>query len=381
MSAVKFFQSKIVFIIFSIIFLFCGFLYVQYSWKNAYDDVVNRSVLLAESSAYNLSGVMISKLHALPEDENTEAYKSIKMRLEKLLSLDKNLNFAYIYTKKADNKIYFIADSEPATSEDYSPPGQEYTEAGPEYFEAYNTGNMVITEPYTNRWGTWESILVPMHNLETGELLAVFGVAYSEDFWWNEAFPYAIKSGIIVLSLYGILIALYIVFLFFLKTKESNKRFEDIVESSTDWIWEIDKDKKYTFVSGKVRKILGYAPEEILGKTLFDFMEKEDLKKNLEYFSKIFDERKEFHDWENWRLSKDGKKVFVKTNAVPRYDRGGEFIGYRGINEDNTLRKKAEDQITEKITQLEKLNSLMVGRELKMIELKEEIKKLSSKKK
>jgi len=54
--------------------------------------------------------------------------------------------------------------------------------------------------------------------------------------------------------------------------RTSEKRFQDIALSTGDFIWEIDRRGAYTFASGKVRQILGFEPEEIVGKSLFDLM-------------------------------------------------------------------------------------------------------------
>jgi len=50
---------------------------------------------------------------------------------------------------------------------------------------------------------------------------------------------------------------------------ESEERFRGISHSMADWIWEVDKYGRYTFASGKVKEILGYEPEELIGKNSF----------------------------------------------------------------------------------------------------------------
>jgi len=45
-----------------------------------------------------------------------------------------------------------------------------------------------------------------------------------------------------------------------------------LVEVTSDWIWAVDKDAVYTYSSPKIRDLLGYEPEEIIGKTPFDLM-------------------------------------------------------------------------------------------------------------
>ena len=68
------------------------------------------------------------------------------------------------------------------------------------------------------------------------------------------------------------------------KVKESRERFKNLVEASSDWVWEVDEHAVYTYASPKVRDILGYEPEEVLGKTPFDFMPPEEAERVFRYF-------------------------------------------------------------------------------------------------
>src|SRR5205085_10717664 len=55
------------------------------------------------------------------------------------------------------------------------------------------------------------------------------------------------------------------------------QQLRDIVVTSQDWIWEHDRDGKFTFCSDSVRQILGYAPEEMLGSNASQYVHPEDL--------------------------------------------------------------------------------------------------------
>jgi len=129
------------------------------------------------------------------------------------------------------------------------------------------------------------------------------------------------------------------------KLRLSEERFRDITFSMADWIWEVDKDGIYTFASGRVKEILGYEPEEIIGKTPFDSMSEDEAKRVGEIFKKIASEKKPIVDLENWNLTKQGKNICLLTNGVPLLDECGNLIGYRGVDRDITKRKLAEDDI------------------------------------
>ncbi len=127
--------------------------------------------------------------------------------------------------------------------------------------------------------------------------------------------------------------------------KNSEKRFHDVALSSADWIWEVEKGWKYTFASGRVKQLLGYTPEEIIGKTPFDLMLLEEADRVKNIFSKIAEEQKPIVDLENWNLTKDGRRVLLLTNGVPILDDSGELLGYRGVDKDITDRKWAEEKL------------------------------------
>ncbi|MCD6127264.1 MAG: PAS domain-containing protein, partial [Methanomicrobia archaeon] len=118
--------------------------------------------------------------------------------------------------------------------------------------------------------------------------------------------------------------------------RESEKRFRDVALSSADWIWEVDKNGRYTFASGKVKQILGYDPEEIIGKTPLELMPKEEAERIGKILEKIVSEKKPIVDLENWNLTKEGEKVCLLTNGVPIIDEKGDLLGYRGVDKDIT---------------------------------------------
>ena len=129
------------------------------------------------------------------------------------------------------------------------------------------------------------------------------------------------------------------------KLRLSEERFRDIAFSMADWIWEVDKDGIYTFASGKVKKILGYMPGELIGKTPFDLMPEDEAKRVGEVFKESASEKKQIVDLENWNLTKHGEKICLLTNGVPLLDESGNLIGYRGVDRDITKRKLAEVDI------------------------------------
>jgi PAS domain S-box-containing protein len=132
--------------------------------------------------------------------------------------------------------------------------------------------------------------------------------------------------------------------------QESRQRYQALVETTSDWIWEVDEELIYTYCSPKVMEILGYVPEQVLGKQPFDFMPEGEADRVAGLLRDIIKKREAFAGLENVNRHKAGYDVVLETGGVPLFDEEGKFCGYRGIDRDITKRKKAESN-------LEKLNA------------------------
>ncbi|MBU0469799.1 MAG: PAS domain S-box protein [Candidatus Omnitrophica bacterium] len=127
--------------------------------------------------------------------------------------------------------------------------------------------------------------------------------------------------------------------------RTSEKRFREIIESSSDWIWEVDSNGVYTYVSPMVKDILGYDPYEVMGKTSFDFMTDEEAERVFDVFDNIIKKKGNMESVESTCIHKNGQEVVLETNGVPILDNEGHLRGYRGVDRDITKRKKAENEL------------------------------------
>ena len=134
---------------------------------------------------------------------------------------------------------------------------------------------------------------------------------------------------------------------------QSEERFRNLVENTSDWVWEVDTTGVYTYVGPRVRNMLGYDPEEVVGKTPFHFMTARESARVAGMFESCVTTKKPFAFVENVCLHKDGHAVFVEKSAVPFFDAAGNICGYRGIDRDITERKRAEEQLQDSCRKLE----------------------------
>ncbi len=127
--------------------------------------------------------------------------------------------------------------------------------------------------------------------------------------------------------------------------KEAEERFRGLVESTSDMIWQVDQNGVYTYVSPKIKDILGYEPDEVVGKTPFDLVLEDETEKITNAFIEIANKKEPFFGLENWNVHKNGSLVLLETSGVPILDEKGQLVGYRGIDRDITERKKAEEAL------------------------------------
>jgi PAS domain S-box-containing protein len=126
--------------------------------------------------------------------------------------------------------------------------------------------------------------------------------------------------------------------------RRSEERFRSLVETTSDWVWEVDRSGAYTYSSPQVFDLLGYRPDEILGKTFFDLMPPDEAQRVGAQFRDAVAKQKPLERLENKARHKDGHPVVLETNGVPFLDAYGGVWGYRGIDRDITKRKQAESQ-------------------------------------
>jgi diguanylate cyclase (GGDEF)-like protein/PAS domain S-box-containing protein len=126
----------------------------------------------------------------------------------------------------------------------------------------------------------------------------------------------------------------------------SERRFRDLVETSSDWIWETDAELRYTYLSPRVQQILGYAPEELIGKTPYDLMPAQERSAKRQMLDQV-GRGGPIDQFESTRMSKDGSPVIVETSGVAFHDADGTFKGYRGVTRDITHRRRLELSLVE----------------------------------
>ena len=129
--------------------------------------------------------------------------------------------------------------------------------------------------------------------------------------------------------------------------RESEMLFRSLVENINDLILNVDETCAFTYVSPKSRDILGYAPEEMLGKTPCDFMDPGKAESVRAEFAALFTapEPKVLSEWT--MNHRDGSTVVLDVSGTPVYDMIGDFTGYRVVCRDVTERVRATKRVAQ----------------------------------
>ncbi|HEY9856220.1 MAG TPA: PAS domain S-box protein [Stenomitos sp.] len=138
------------------------------------------------------------------------------------------------------------------------------------------------------------------------------------------------------------------------RLRESEERYRRLIETSLEGVWLLDADNKTTFVNAEMARMLGYSVEDMMGASLFDFMNEHEraiARRNVERRKHGI---KEVHDFKFRR--KDGAEIWTMVSANPIFDPDGQFAGSLGMVRDITFRKQVEKELARRAAELEKSN-------------------------
>jgi PAS domain S-box-containing protein len=162
--------------------------------------------------------------------------------------------------------------------------------------------------------------------------------------------------------------------------KESEERFRQLAENIDEVFWMTDPTKNsMLYISPGYEKIWGRTVDSLYQnpKQWIDAIVPEDRDRVLDAAMKK--QTAGTYD-EEYRITRnDGTIRWIHDKAYPIRDEKGNVYRVVGIATDITDQKKTQEKIQENLATIEKLNSFMVGRELKLVELKQEIEELKQK--
>jgi PAS domain S-box-containing protein len=126
-------------------------------------------------------------------------------------------------------------------------------------------------------------------------------------------------------------------------SREGEEKYRDLIENISDWVWEADIDLIFTYTNPRVKDYLGYMPEEILGRSMYDFMTPEWADRISGLLDSMDREGKPVAVAEKVLIARSGEHVNFEMTINMVFAEDGTLKGYRGICRDIRDRKRAEE--------------------------------------
>lgn len=130
--------------------------------------------------------------------------------------------------------------------------------------------------------------------------------------------------------------------------RESQARYQNLVETSHDLIWSVDAEGKITFMNRAAKEIYGYEPEELIGHSFIELMSSENSQPaDFGMIKELIGQADEFTGVESHILHRDGRQIILSANSKVMRDEQGRITGITGSSHDITARKQAEEALKE----------------------------------
>lgn len=127
---------------------------------------------------------------------------------------------------------------------------------------------------------------------------------------------------------------------------ESQERFRNFAEASSDWLWETDADFRFTSASGGSEGSHDVSSQDFIGHTRWGFLGI-DIEQDEKWSDHLDDliAHRPFRNFRFSRIGPEGRILHRSTSGVPYYDPAdGSFRGYRGTTADITDQVEAEQR-------------------------------------
>lgn len=237
--------------------------------KNLLQQVQNISVAINSEDIKMLSGTS--------SDLDTPEYNKLKQILKKANDMNFDIRFSYLMGMH-DGQEFFFADSEDPSSNDYSPPGQLYTESTEEDLFNHRNGIAYTSGPYTDAWGTWISAYAPIFDT-SGNVEAMLGIDLSSaDFTYRVHTAQYIVVAVSFLVLISVLLLISLIIRSFEYARKLEAINQDLQQSKDFLILSEELAGLGHFTWNSVNNIV------VLNKTMMKILQTPNTKLSLEEF-------------------------------------------------------------------------------------------------
>jgi PAS domain S-box-containing protein len=126
--------------------------------------------------------------------------------------------------------------------------------------------------------------------------------------------------------------------------RRAQDQYRMIIETTNDGVWIIDAEFRTTFVNCRMGEMLGYTPEEMIGRLPYDFLFPADVpQKRVDLERRRHGAGREVH-YSRYRR-KDGSEMWAILSTAPLLSENGQRIGSFAMLSDVTLLRRTEEAL------------------------------------
>ncbi len=126
------------------------------------------------------------------------------------------------------------------------------------------------------------------------------------------------------------------------RAQNNEQRFKDFAESASDWLWEMDSELRFSYVSDLAKKFAGLSIDKMIGTRREDLITKQEDRPKWQPHLDDLHARRPFRDFRYTYVRPDGEERLWSISGKPVYDGDGAFKGYRGTGRDITEQVQTE---------------------------------------
>lgn len=168
--------------IITVVVLVAGWLGMSLAVKLTEEELRSKLLLRAVTAATMISYDRVGRLTGTEDDLGSPDYEYLREQMIAVQAVNPDCRFVYLL-KIVDNRMVLLLDSEPITSEEYTPPGYEYKQASDELYQIFSDGKAFVEGPLGDEWGIWVSGLATVRDPADGRVVAVLGLDIAASDW------------------------------------------------------------------------------------------------------------------------------------------------------------------------------------------------------
>jgi two-component system, cell cycle sensor histidine kinase and response regulator CckA len=346
-----------------IVVMMTGWMFTEYIGEKKESGLKSSLLLRVQLAGAALEPAILKKLKWNNSDLKSLDYQYLKGKMIQFQKAAPDTRFVCLMGYR-DHRTYVLADSEPPDSPDYSPPGQYYAEASPDYIRLLGSGKEGIIGPLHDRWGSWITGIFPMVSFDRQIIHLVFDFDTAN---WIHSVKHARMIPIVLtLMITLMLLTFFIMYQHSIDTREALAASEMTLRRVFDHVYDAiivhDENGHIVDANDRMMSLYGVSRQEIPDLSVVDDLSSSENAMGAlqETWRKVLGGENYLFEW-NARRPHDGVEFPVEVYLC-RMDLSGKPVIVATVR-DLTAHKRAEEErnsLHEQFLQAQKMES--VGR-------------------